>query len=162
MDIDPTLLAQAQVAKAASRRLAGLSTLVKNRALEAIADSLLARQDEVLAANAQDVERARDAGLADAPLNRLRLTPEKIAGIAADVRNVALLADPVGEVIDGRRLPNGLQVSRRRGPPGGAAVPRPAPSPPPPGPPGGACRWASSPPSSRAGPTSPSTSPRSA
>jgi len=116
MDIDPTLLAQAQVAKAASRRLAGLSTLVKNRALEAIADSLLARQDEVLAANAQDVERARDAGLADAPLNRLRLTPEKIAGIAADVRNVALLADPVGEVIDGRRLPNGLQVSRRRVP----------------------------------------------
>ena len=116
MDIDPTLLAQAQVAKAASRRLAGLSTLVKNRALEAIADSLLARRDEVLAANAQDVERARDAGLADAPLNRLRLTPEKIAGIAADVRNVALLADPVGEVIDGRRLPNGLQVSRRRVP----------------------------------------------
>jgi len=116
MDIDPTLLAQAQAAKAASRRLAGLSTLVKNRALEAIADSLLARQDEVLAANAQDVERARDAGLADAPLNRLRLTPEKIAGIAADVRNVALLADPVGEVIDGRRLPNGLQVSRRRVP----------------------------------------------
>src|SRR3989304_5135694 len=116
MDIDPTLLAQAQAAKAASRRLAGLSTLGKNRALEAIADSLLARQDEVLAANAQDVERARDAGLADAPLNRLRLTPEKIAGIAADVRNVALLADPVGEVIDGRRLPNGLQVSRRRVP----------------------------------------------
>ena len=116
MDIDPTLLAQAQVAKAASRRLAGLSTLVKNRALEAIADSLLARQDEVLAANAQDVERARDAGLADAPLNRLRLTPEKIAGIAADVRSVALLADPVGEVIDGRRLPNGLRVSRRRVP----------------------------------------------
>ena len=116
MDVDPTLLAQAQAAKAASRKLAGLSTLVKNRALEAIADSLLARQDEVLAANAQDVERARDAGLADAPLNRLRLTPEKIAGIAADVRNVALLADPVGEVIDGRRLPNGLQVSRRRVP----------------------------------------------
>ena len=116
MDIDPTLLSQAQAAKAASRKLAGLSTLVKNRALEAIADSLLARQDEVLAANAQDVERARDAGLADAPLNRLRLTPEKIAGIAADVRNVALLADPVGEVIDGRRLPNGLQVSRRRVP----------------------------------------------
>src|SRR3989304_1648350 len=118
MDVDPTLLAQAQAAKAASRRLAGLSTLGKNRALEAIADSLLARQDEVLAANAQDVERARDAGLADAPLNRLRLTPEKIAGIAADVRNVALLADPVGEGIDGRGLPNGLQAPRRRVPRG--------------------------------------------
>src|SRR3989337_2216159 len=116
MDIDPALLAQVQAAKEASRKLAGLSTETKTRALEAIADSLLARQDEVLAANAQDVERARDAGLADAPLNRLRLTPEKIAGIAADVRNVALLAAPVGEVIDVRRLPNGLQVSRRRVP----------------------------------------------
>ena len=116
MDIDPALLAQVQAAKEASRKLAGLSTETKNRALEAIADSLLARQDKVLAANAQDVERARDAGLADAPLNRLRLTPEKIAAIAADVRSVALLADPVGEVIDGRRLPNGLRVSRRRVP----------------------------------------------
>ena len=116
MEIDAALLAQARAAKEASRKLAGLSTETKNRALEAIADSLLARQDEVLAANAQDVESARDAGLADAPLNRLRLTPEKIAAIAADVRSVALLSDPVGEVIDGRRLPNGLQVSRRRVP----------------------------------------------
>src|SRR3989304_4143626 len=101
MDIDPTLLAQAQAAKAASRKLAGLSTLVKNRALEATADSPPVRRAEALAANAQDVERARAAGLADAPLNRLRLTPEKIAGIAADVRNVALLADPAGGVSGG-------------------------------------------------------------
>ncbi|HLF79205.1 MAG TPA: glutamate-5-semialdehyde dehydrogenase [Dehalococcoidia bacterium] len=110
------LLAQAKAAKAAARRLAGLSTTVKNRALEGIAASLVARQDEILAANAQDVERARDAGLADAPLNRLRLTPEKIEGIARDVLTVASLPDPVGEVIDGRQLPNGLQVSRRRVP----------------------------------------------
>jgi glutamate-5-semialdehyde dehydrogenase len=110
------LLAQAQAAKAASRKLAGLSSAVKNRALESIAESLIARQDEILAANAQDVERARDSGLADAPLNRLRLTPEKIAGIASDVRTVARLADPVGEVIDGWRLPNALTVSRRRVP----------------------------------------------
>src|SRR5688500_10583362 len=95
------LLAQAQSAKAASRKLAGLSTTIKNQALEAIADSLVARQNEILVANAQDVERARDSGLADAPLNRLRLTPEKIAGIASDVRTVERLADPVGEVIDG-------------------------------------------------------------
>jgi len=116
MDVDATFLAQAQAAKTASRKLAGLSTSVKNRALDAIADALIARQDKVLAANALDVERARDAGLADAPLNRLRLTPEKIAGIAADVRTVARLPDPVGEVLDGWRLPNGLQVSRRRVP----------------------------------------------
>jgi glutamate-5-semialdehyde dehydrogenase len=89
---------------------------VKNAALEAIATSLVERQDEVLAANAQDVERARDGGLADAPLNRLRLTPDKIAAIASDVRNVARLPDPVGEVLDGWKLPNGLNVSRRRVP----------------------------------------------
>src|SRR4051812_7097114 len=113
---DPTLLAQAQAAKAAARKLAGLSTTTKNAALEAIAVALKDRQDEILAANEQDVERARDAGLADAPLNRLRLTPDKLAGIAADVRTVASLPDPVGEVIDGWKLPNGLNVSRRRVP----------------------------------------------
>src|SRR5688500_4328909 len=115
-DYDPTLVAQAQAAKAASRKLAGLSTTTKNAALEAIAVALIDRQDEILAANEQDVERARDAGLADAPLNRLRLTPDKLAGIAADVRTVARLPDPVGEVIDGWKLPNGLNVSRRRVP----------------------------------------------
>jgi glutamate-5-semialdehyde dehydrogenase len=111
-----TLLSQARAAKAASRKLGGLSTTVKNRALEMIADALVARQDEIIAANEGDVERARDAGLAEAPLNRLKLTPEKIAAIAGDVRTVARLPDPVGEVIDGWRLPNGLQVSRRRVP----------------------------------------------
>jgi glutamate-5-semialdehyde dehydrogenase len=110
------VLSQAKAAKAAARRLSSLSTTVKNRALEGIAQSLVARQDEILAANVQDVERARDAGLADAPLNRLRLTQEKIEGIAKDVLTVAGLPDPVGEVIDGWRLPNGLQVSRRRVP----------------------------------------------
>ena len=116
MNIDATLLSQAQAAKAAARKLSGLSTPIKNRALEAIAEALITRQDEILAANNQDVERARDSGLAEAPLNRLRLTPEKLQGIAADVRTVARLEDPVGEVIDGRRLPNGLNVSRRRVP----------------------------------------------
>lgn len=110
------LIAQAQAAKAASRKLAGVSTAVKDRALHAIADVLEARKDEILAANAEDLERAREAGLAEAPLARLRLTPEKIASMAADVRTVASLPDPVGEVIDGWRLPNGLQVSRRRVP----------------------------------------------
>jgi glutamate-5-semialdehyde dehydrogenase len=116
MEASETVVAQAQAAKAASRKLASLSTAVKNQALEAIATALVARQDEILAENATDVERARDAGLDDAPLNRLRLTPEKIAAIASDVRTVAKLPDPVGEVIDGWRLPNGLNVSRRRVP----------------------------------------------
>jgi glutamate-5-semialdehyde dehydrogenase len=116
MNIDSTLQAQARAAKAAARKMTGLPTPVKNRALEAIAEALIARQDEILAANTQDVERARDSGLADAPLNRLRLSPEKLQGIAGDVRTVARLEDPVGEVIDGWRLPNGLNVSRRRVP----------------------------------------------
>jgi len=116
MDVDATLLSQVRAAKAAVRKLAGLSTVVKNRALENIAAKLIDRQDEILEANTLDVERARDAGLAEAPLNRLRLSPEKLQAIAADVRTVARLEDPVGEVIDGRTLPNGLQVSRRRVP----------------------------------------------
>ena len=107
---------KAKAAKAASRKLAGLSTTVKNKALEEIARALKSHEKEVLEANAKDLEAARAAGLADAPLNRLRLTPEKLDGIAADVRKVAMLPDPVGEVIDGWRLPNGLKVSRRRVP----------------------------------------------
>lgn len=116
MEIDATLLAQAKAAKAAARKLAGLGTSVKNAALESIATKLMVRQDEILAANARDVERAATNGLAEAPLNRLRLSPEKLAGIAADVRTVARLEDPVGEVIDGWTMPNGLSVSRRRVP----------------------------------------------
>ncbi len=116
MEIDATLLSQAQAAKAAARKLAGTSTAVKNAALEATAAALIARQDEILAANRQDVERARGTGLAEAPLNRLELTSAKLESIAADVRTVANLQDPVGEVMDGWTLPNGLNVSRRRVP----------------------------------------------
>ncbi len=116
MEIDETLLAQAKAAKAAARKLPSLPTGVKNDALENIAVKLIERQDEILAANAEDVERASSNGLAEAPLNRLRLSPEKLKAIASDVRTVARLEDPVGEVIDGRKLPNGLLVSRRRVP----------------------------------------------
>jgi glutamate-5-semialdehyde dehydrogenase len=116
VEIDPTLLAQAKAAKAAARKLPGLSTAVKNAALENIATRLIERRDEILAANDKDVRRASGNGLADAPLNRLRLSVEKLEGIAADVRTVARLEDPVGEVIDGWKLPNGLNVSRRRVP----------------------------------------------
>jgi glutamate-5-semialdehyde dehydrogenase len=116
LEIDATLLAQAKAAKAAARNLASLSTSVKNAALENIARKLIERRDEILAANAKDVKRASANGLAEATLNRLRLSPEKLEGIAADVRTVARLEDPVGEVIDGWTLPNGLNVSRRRVP----------------------------------------------
>src|SRR6266571_4883835 len=95
-------------AKRAARELARTSTAVKNAALNALADALLDRSAEVLRANQHDVQAGRDAGLSDAVVDRLTLTNDRVATIAADVRNVALLADPVGEMIDMRTLPNGL------------------------------------------------------
>lgn len=106
----------ARAARAAARRLALLPTAVKDRALHAIADALIANQELVLAANAEDCAAAEAAGLAPAPLARLRLTLEKIAAMARDVRTVATLPDPVGEMFDVRTLPNGLIVGRRRVP----------------------------------------------
>jgi glutamate-5-semialdehyde dehydrogenase len=103
-------------AKQAARAMVRLSTEVKNEALHAVADGLLAHEDEVLAANARDIEAGRAAGL-DAPsLDRLLLTGAKLEEIARDVRSVAAFPDPIGEVFDGRTLANGLQIARRRVP----------------------------------------------
>ncbi len=109
-------------ARAASRRLAMLPTAEKDAALLAIADALEARTVEILEANARDLEAGREAGLSDALLDRLLLDPERIAAIAAQVRDIAALPDPVGEVIDGFRLPNGLDVAKTRTPLGVVAV----------------------------------------
>ncbi len=103
-------------AKAAARALARLSSEVKSQALGNVARDLLARDAEVLAANARDIEAGRRAGLSEAVLDRLLLTRERLEGIAADVRQVSLLPDPIGEVFDMRTLPNGLQVGRKRVP----------------------------------------------
>jgi len=103
-------------AKAAARALARLSSEVKSQALRNVARDLLAREAEVLAANARDIEAGRQAGLSEAVLDRLLLTRERLEGIAADVRQVSLLPDPIGEVFDMRTLPNGLQVGRKRVP----------------------------------------------
>ncbi|MBI4233651.1 MAG: glutamate-5-semialdehyde dehydrogenase, partial [Chloroflexi bacterium] len=105
-----------RAARAAARQLARSSTDVKDRALLSIAEALGVRQDEVLAANRQDMEAGRRAGLSEALLDRLLLTPERLAGIAADVRGVAALPDPVGEHFDVRTLANGLLIGRRRVP----------------------------------------------
>ncbi len=104
------------VAKAASRKLATLPSAIKDRALLAIADALVARTEEVVAANAVDVTAARENGLDSYIVDRLLLDPGRIAAMAGDVRKVADLADPVGEMFDVRRLPNGMQVGRRRVP----------------------------------------------
>jgi len=103
-------------AKAAARALARLSSDVKSQALRNVARDLLARDAEVLAANARDIEAGRQAGLSEAVLDRLLLTRERLEGIAADVRQVSLLPDPIGEVFEMRTLPNGLQVGRKRVP----------------------------------------------
>ena len=109
-------------AKRAARTLAQLDTAVKDAALLAIADALLARSEEVLAANELDMQAGREADIGDALLDRLRLDERRLADIAAAVRRIAALADPVGEVIAGSRLPNGLDVRKVRVPLGVVAV----------------------------------------
>ena len=109
-------------AKAASRVLATASTAAKDAALAAAADLLTERAGELLTANAADLDAAREGGMAEGPLDRLRLTDARIAAMAAGLRQVAALADPVGEVLDGWKRPNGLEISRVRVPLGVVAI----------------------------------------
>jgi glutamate-5-semialdehyde dehydrogenase len=111
-----------QRAKAAAPHLALASTAAKNAALVAAADLLQQRAGEVLAANVLDVEAAQAAGMDPGPLDRLRLTEARVAGMADGLRDVAGLADPVGEVLEGWRRPNGLRIVRVRVPLGVVAV----------------------------------------
>jgi glutamate-5-semialdehyde dehydrogenase len=109
-------------AKRASRQLATVDAHTKNRALEAIADALISRTGEILEANAGDLDAGRRSGLSDALMDRLALDARRIATMAEGVRTIAGLHDPVGEVIDGHRLPNGLDVRKVRVPLGVVAV----------------------------------------
>jgi glutamate-5-semialdehyde dehydrogenase len=118
----PSVTELARAAKAAARRLAQVDTTTKDAALVAIADALVERTPEILDANARDLEAGREAGLSDALIDRLTLTQERIAGIADGARKIAALPDPVGEVLDGGRLYNGLDVRRVRVPLGVVAV----------------------------------------
>jgi glutamate-5-semialdehyde dehydrogenase len=110
------LEAKGRAAKAASRRLAYLPTGIKNQALHNIADDLLARKDEILAANKIDYQDGEASGMNAAMLDRLMLDSGRLEAIAQDVRAVATLADPVGDIFDMRTLPNGLQVGKKRVP----------------------------------------------
>jgi len=109
-------------ARAASRLLAVASTAAKDDALRGAADLLVERAAEILEANAADVEAAAADGMEPGPLDRLRLTEARIEGMADGLRQVASLPDPVGEVLDGTRRPNGLEIQRTRVPLGVVAV----------------------------------------
>jgi glutamate-5-semialdehyde dehydrogenase len=109
-------------AKAASAALAAASTADKDAALLAAADLLDERRADLLAANRLDVEAAERAGVEAGPLDRLRLTDSRLRAMADGLRAVVALADPIGEVLDGWRRPNGLRIERRRVPLGVVAI----------------------------------------
>lgn len=109
------VLAKASVAREVSQRPA-LSTMEKNAILLAAADALVERTPEILAANALDIAGGRERGMDEALIDRLRLTGDRIEGIAGGLRQVADLADPVGDVVRGSRRPNGLEMRQIRVP----------------------------------------------
>ena len=103
-------------ARAAARQLRLCTTEQKNAGIRAMADELLAAQDAILAANAQDLEKARANGLSGAMLERLKLDPKRLAAMADGVRQVADLPDPVGEILRDWTRPNGLRIQKVRVP----------------------------------------------
>jgi glutamate-5-semialdehyde dehydrogenase len=116
MTTEQDVLDACRRARAASHGLALATRAAKDRALHAMADALLAREAEVLAANAEDVDRAEAAGTPPNVVDRLRLTTERLAGMAQGLRDVAALPDPVGEVVRGSTLANGLELRQVRVP----------------------------------------------
>ena len=108
--------AKAAAAKKAAGKLAITSTAIKNKAMLAMAQALLDKQEEILAANAVDMEAAAAKGMKSSMLDRLKLTPERIAGMAEGLEQVAALPDPIGNVVGGSRLANGLSITKVRVP----------------------------------------------
>jgi glutamate-5-semialdehyde dehydrogenase len=105
-----------QLAKVASRKLAFLSTAIKNKALNEIADALITNESTILSANSIDYQDAKTSGMSAAMLDRLMLSSDRLKAIALDVRMVASLPDPVGETIEEQTLPNGLLLNKKRVP----------------------------------------------
>ncbi|HZG94345.1 MAG TPA: glutamate-5-semialdehyde dehydrogenase [Mycobacteriales bacterium] len=114
--IDTDVVDVARRAKVAAAELAMLPRSTKDAALSAMADALDRRVDEILAANARDLEKGRDDGLTAAVLDRLTLTPRRTSDMSAGLRQVVGLPDPVGEVVRGYTLPNGLELRQIRVP----------------------------------------------
>jgi glutamate-5-semialdehyde dehydrogenase len=116
MDIKQQVINQAKAAKQASRKLALVSSGVKNQALAAMARALEDNRRQILSANERDVAAAKEKGLSSALIDRLSLNEKRIAGMACALRELVALPDPVGEIIRMWRRPNGLQVGRMRVP----------------------------------------------
>jgi len=117
-DPEVAVLAVARRARDASRAFATATRATKDGALRALADALVAATDRILAANAQDLDRGRANGMSAGLLDRLALTPERVGAIADALRELAVLPDPVGEVVRGSTLPNGLRLRQVRVPMG--------------------------------------------
>jgi glutamate-5-semialdehyde dehydrogenase len=117
-DTETLVMAMAERARTAARLLAGASDASKSDALKRASDALCKRSSEIIAANDIDMKAGAESGLSAAMLDRLRLDSGRIAGVADAVQNVAMLADPVGELIDSRTQPNGLIMERVRVPVG--------------------------------------------
>ncbi|AYG05120.1 glutamate-5-semialdehyde dehydrogenase [Gryllotalpicola protaetiae] len=117
LDFDPTgLHAKLDDAKTAARALATANTAAKDSALEAIAQELLAHVDEIVAANAEDLARGRENGIGTGLLDRLTLTPQRVHALADAVLDIVAIADPVGESVRGKTLPNGVHLEQVRVP----------------------------------------------
>ncbi|MCQ2405314.1 MAG: glutamate-5-semialdehyde dehydrogenase, partial [Clostridia bacterium] len=111
-----TLLEMGKAAKAASHVLATATTMQKNEALAAMAKALKFHEPDILAANEQDVAAALEAGTKEALIDRLKLTSERLVGMAKGLLDVAMLSDPVGDLLEETTRPNGLRIRKLRVP----------------------------------------------
>ena len=111
-----TIKSQCQAAYDKSSDLARLSSAVKNNALKKMAQAILDRTDEIILANKKDLKNGAERGLSKALLDRLTLTPERMAAVSYSVLAVEALKDPIGELLSGWTLPNGLKISKVRVP----------------------------------------------
>jgi glutamate-5-semialdehyde dehydrogenase len=116
LDDQSPVIQAAYRARGAASVLAPLPRSVKDDALLAVADALEVRTKEIVEANAEDIAKARESGTSEAIIDRLTLTPERVRAIASDVRDVVALPDPVGEVVRGSTLPNGIDLRQVRVP----------------------------------------------
>ena len=116
------LLEKCTLARDAGYKLVSVSTVVKDNALDAIADALVEKADEIIKANNIDIENAKNNGTRQAMIDRLMLTKERICDIAEGVRQVKSLSDPIGEVVKMWKRPNGLLIGQKRVPMGVIAI----------------------------------------